>query len=395
MPPVDPFTPLLHFPTRRESPQIRRRLSTVILTAVLVLVLLNGLATARDIFSTYQVQLATTDENLAVLADDDKIVECTRWKPSPDDTFQPPPFFESSSSSQALPREKADFDLPIDAKGLLVYARGSSSSGVVRVHESLDVKDLKITVFAHYWNRRALSKAKFALHVDDLSSYSFGVLALKSANRPITVNSITGETIIAESKNAKIEGFFNVTRLLKLITTNSLINASLNAHSNLPSKPTVVFLKTSNGPIHSNTSLSTNSSSGTGGHFRVYTYTHNAPLDLTFPTSPPDSHLVLDASTKNAPAHVTLRAPAAFFEGRLLLQTTQFQPTLYVTPGVEDPAGLGRERKVRTHAVPGGCALIGNVSWVPPGKGVQADGGGGGAGWASVSTRNAPVTLVL
>jgi hypothetical protein len=59
MPPVDPFTPLLHFPTRRESPQIRRRLSTVILTAVLVLVLLNGLATARDIFSTYQVQLAT------------------------------------------------------------------------------------------------------------------------------------------------------------------------------------------------------------------------------------------------------------------------------------------------------------------------------------------------
>jgi hypothetical protein len=59
MPPVDPFTPLLHFPTQRESPQRRRRLSTALLTAVLILVLWNCLATAREILSTYQVQLAT------------------------------------------------------------------------------------------------------------------------------------------------------------------------------------------------------------------------------------------------------------------------------------------------------------------------------------------------
>jgi hypothetical protein len=91
-------------------------------------------------------------------------VECTRWKRSPAsdaDAFPLLPIPESSF--QALPRERADFDLPIDAKGLLVYARGSSSSGVVRVHESSDVKDLKITVFAHYWDRRALSKAKVCL----------------------------------------------------------------------------------------------------------------------------------------------------------------------------------------------------------------------------------------
>jgi hypothetical protein len=88
-------------------------------------------------------------------------VECTRWKPSPDDTFQPPPIPEFSS--QTLPRERADFDIPIDAKGLLVYARGASSSGAVRVRESSDVKDLKVSVFAHFWDRRALSKAKVCL----------------------------------------------------------------------------------------------------------------------------------------------------------------------------------------------------------------------------------------
>lgn len=236
----------------------------------------------------------------------------------------------------------------------------------------------------------ALDFPRFVLDVDNLTGYSFRSLVLKSTNRPVSVNSVTGETVITEGKNGKIEGSFNVTRLLKLHTTNSPINVSLNARSDFPKKPTVVSLISTNGLLQSNISLSTNSSSGTGGHFRVYTYTSNAVLNVSFSASPPDSHLVLHGSTRNAPARVALD-PA--FEGGFLLQTTQFRPTLHVTPGVKDPTGQGRQREVNDRVV-AGRAVIGNVSWVPHGKHPQPE-AERRAGWASVSSRNAPVTLAL
>lgn len=143
-------------------------------------------------------------------------------------------------------------------------------------------------------------------------------------------------------------------------------------------------------PLKSDVSLSTNSSSGTGGDFRVYAHTSNAALNVSFSASPPDSHLVFEGSTKNAPARAELDAA---FEGGFLLRTTQFHPTLHVSPGVKDPTGQGRVRKVKDRVV-AGRAMIGNVSWVPPAEDqlVDAD---ARAGWASVVTRNAPVTLVL
>src|SRR6266576_7077543 len=86
-----------------------------------------------------------------------------------------------------------------------------------------------------------------------------------------------GETVIAEGKNGKIEGSFNVTRFLKLYTPNSPINVSVNAHSNLPRKPTVVSLKSINGLV-----------------YRL-TYSIGLPLKLTqrHPQSPPIQHLTL------------------------------------------------------------------------------------------------------
>jgi hypothetical protein len=112
-------------------------------------------------------------------------------------------------------------------------------------------------------------------------------------------------------------------------------------------------------------------------------------LSVSFSSGPPESRLVFDGSTRNAPARVALD-PA--FEGGFLLQTTQFRPTVHLTPGVEDPTGRGRQRKMNDRVV-GGRAVIGNVSWVPPGKYPQAR--PEGPSWASVSSRNAPVTLVL
>jgi hypothetical protein len=160
--------------------------------------------------------------------------------------------------------ESVEFDLPIDAKSLFVVSRGSLSSGIVRVHQSSHVKDLKVTVGVHFHKKEALERAKvckvdhnsgakgvailvgppsmtsvisfiilyqtpfrlfpprpknilffvvdvtfpspssshgirhvpsfvldfrrFVLDVDNLSGYSFRTLALKSSNRPVSVN---------------------------------------------------------------------------------------------------------------------------------------------------------------------------------------------------------------
>ncbi|KAH9992126.1 hypothetical protein BJV77DRAFT_1067875 [Russula vinacea] len=417
-----PYTPLLYSPSRREPTSTR--LSTTFLSGILLFVVLNCLLTAEAILSTYQTQSASDTPLAALTTDHDNLLKCASWRPNPNNTH-PHASWES-----------VEFDLPIDAKSLFVVSRGSLSSGIVRVHQSSHVKDLKVGVTAHYHKKEALSRARvclvdrenvgkgvailtpirwfppkrkdkvhfvvdvtfpspsqgirhlssftlafprFVLDVDHLSGYSFPV-------PPIVGHR---ETIIAESKNGKIEGTFNVTKLLKVFTTNSPINVSLNAHSNLPRRPTVVFLKSTNGLLHSNISLSTNSSSGTGGFFRVHADTSNAALSVSFPSGPPESRLVFDGSTKNAPARVALD-PA--FEGGFLLQTTKFHPTVHLTPGVEDPTGRGRKRKLNDRVV-GGRAVIGNVSWVSPGNHPQAR--PEGASWASVSSRNAPVTLVF
>ena len=56
--------------------------------------------------------------------------------------------------------ESVDIDLPIDAKSLFVFSRGSLSSGIVRVHQSPHVKDLKVSVAVHFHNKKALERAK-------------------------------------------------------------------------------------------------------------------------------------------------------------------------------------------------------------------------------------------
>ncbi|KAI0302893.1 hypothetical protein B0F90DRAFT_180798 [Multifurca ochricompacta] len=450
------------------------------------MIILNCLLATEAILSTYQTWF-TTNVELAALAGDN-IVECISWERPSNDVNPPLPFPYPDPS---LSWESVKFNFPVDAKALFLISRGSLSSGIVRVHQSSEVKDLRVNVFAHYHDRKALSTAKvclvmrenegngvailtpfrwlpprrkdslffvvdvtfpspeqgrpprhfptfavdtpeFELDVNDLSSFRFDAFTLKSTNRPITVTvssfniiiihksqlfifmalphirprtdnyaafnqSVVGDSIIVEGQNGEIGGSFNATAFLKLSTTNGPINVSLDANNTAPSKPTVVSLKSTNGPLNSTISLSTNSSTGTGGYFRVYAHTTNAPLTLSFSkkTAPPDSRLVLDATTENAPTHVSLY-PA--FEGGFLLQTTRFRPTLLYEEGdggiIKDPAGRGRERNVNVRVV-AGRAIIGNVSWVvPSGEHVQ-EGANSSAGWVSVFTRNAPATLVL
>ena len=131
-----------------------------------------------------------------------------------------------------------------------------------------------------------------------------------------------------------------------------------------------------NSALHSNISLS----SSRDGSFRVSAQTTNAPLDIALSSSSLGRVLLrLDAATHNAPAHVAL--PPAF-EGRFLLRTTRFRPALRVA---------AHARRVLSTSTVGGRAVFGDVLLREDGQG-DAD---AGVGWASVSTRKAPATLVL
>jgi len=382
---------------------------------------------------------------LLALTPIDNIVECKTWGR----TAYPP---SSIPGTTFLPWEVAELDVPMDERDLFVLARGSSPSGIVRFRESPDVKDLKVSVSVHNRNEEALSSARvclvergdlghgvailpqtpsgwilpkqkeklffvvnvtlsshldsvshlprftidvpeFALEVDDLSAFDFDSVTLKSTNSPITVKSIAGQAVIVEGKNGKISGSFNATRLLALTTTNAAIEASAQAHNASPGQPTVISLKTTNDALHANISLSSNASSSRG-IFRVSTQTTNAPLSLSLSADEDARHILLrlDAATHNASAHVEL--PPAF-EGRFQLRTTRFHPELREAPRV-----TGRVRRLSTSTV-SGHTVIGNVSCVlTDGNGMHEHGPGNAdgdaeTGWASVSTRNAPATLVL
>ncbi len=92
--------------------------------------------------------LTTTDHG--------NLSECASWGHNPNNAH--PPF--SAPVSPLASWETVDFDLPIDAKSLFVASMGSLSSGIVHVHQSSHVKDLKVSVAAHFHKKEALERAK-------------------------------------------------------------------------------------------------------------------------------------------------------------------------------------------------------------------------------------------
>jgi hypothetical protein len=92
----------------------------------------------------------------ALTTDHGNLSKCASWGSNPNNTHPPFPAPVSPFTSW----ESVEFDLPIDAKSLFVVSRGSLSSGIVRVHHSSDVKDLKVSIAAHFHKKEALSRAK-------------------------------------------------------------------------------------------------------------------------------------------------------------------------------------------------------------------------------------------
>ncbi|KAG6888694.1 hypothetical protein C0992_007843 [Termitomyces sp. T32_za158] len=198
----------------------------------------------------------------------------------------------------------------------------------------------------------------FTHEIADLNgSVHFNSISLKTANSPIHVQSLEAEKTSIMTANSPIEGEFHGSSSLKLHTSNSPVNAYVTLFSADGDDYTDLDISTSNSAIRG--TLSLESANESGGKFKVHTSTSNSPLELFFVESPVDSILMLDATTSIGPATVSLH-PA--YEGRYTAVTSFQRPSILVNHDVEDPAGRGRKRQVRSLANRGPFAS-GTVRW--------------------------------
>ena len=133
--------------------------------------------------------------------------------------------------------------------------------------------------------------------------------------------------------------------------------------------------------IDARTTLS--SASGSGGTFNVTTRTSNGPLLVTFPDSPVNSTLNLDAHSSTSLVTIALHAA---YEGSFDLHTSLAQASIRERVGVEDPTGEGRKRHVDIKRIVRGSAS-GNIYW---GEGERKN-----EGSVTASTSISPVIIEL
>ncbi|KAI0712789.1 hypothetical protein C8T65DRAFT_173664 [Cerioporus squamosus] len=225
----------------------------------------------------------------------------------------------------------------------------------------------------------------FAHHIHDLSdSAYFERVRLRTSDRPVVADSLTGNRLYIESANGPISGAFNALSTIRLGTSNAPIKVATGLVSSDTQMPSMLSVETSNGRIENDVTLKSNTSDASKGTFHVTTRTENAPLYLTFVDAPVDSSLTVNAHTSNSPGHVTLHPT---YEGTYDASSTLiFRPEVRWT-GAEDPYGRGARRIVRIDEnTRKGPRVSGGVSWTH---------GGESKGKVTVETSNSPLRLDL
>ncbi|OBZ69747.1 hypothetical protein A0H81_10112 [Grifola frondosa] len=116
-------------------------------------------------------------------------------------------------------------------------------------------------------NRLETDLPIFGHQIDDIgNSVLFKSLSLRTTNVPIIVSSLTAERAILSTTNGNIQGSFNTSTTLELLTSNGAIHADVGLFSRDRYNVTKVSMRTTNGKIDSNVSLSSVSQDGTGVH---------------------------------------------------------------------------------------------------------------------------------
>jgi hypothetical protein len=116
----------------------------------------------------------------------------------------------------------------------------------------------------------------------------------------------------------------------------------------------------------------------------VHARTTNGPVTIVYHDSPVDSVLNFDALSTNSPIHVVLHDA---YEGKFSLHTTNSNAVLDHPRDVEDPSGLGRERRLLSHSV-NKQGVYGEVEWSP-------SRGNGRAGSVDIKTTNNLIKLSI
>ena len=122
----------------------------------------------------------------------------------------------------------------------------------------------------------------------------------------------------------------------------------------------MLFVEIQDSEISASISLATES--GSGGNYSILAQTSFSKLTLSFPSSPLNSSLSLNARTSLAPVDVSLHPT---YEGTFTLDTSLilFGANVLVDEGVRDPAGEGRKRNVELRKGSGGGHVEGWVAW--------------------------------
>ncbi|OBZ77938.1 54S ribosomal protein L16, mitochondrial [Grifola frondosa] len=349
----------------------------------------------------------------------------------------------------SLHTAQASFELPISSDSLYLIARGALSHGSIEISDSGEAGSdvVRVDISAFYYHEDALDRAEvcllqpeegkngvgiftpprlplllpredyqlsFKIHLrlplataesrltinrletdlpifvhqigDIGDSVLFKSLSLRTTNVPIVVGSLAAEYAELSTTNGNIQGSFNTSTTLELITSNGAIHASVGLFSRDDGMVTRLLMKTSNGKIDSSVNLVSSSENGTGGAFQVGAYTSNAPISITHPSAPVDSVLHLEARTSNSPAIITMHKT---FEGSFSLTSSPFiPPSVEAGDVVEDPAHRGRRRSVDVHTIRRG-QVEGRVAWLPSENDPKA------MGSAKISTSNAGLRLIL
>ncbi|TFK33786.1 hypothetical protein BDQ12DRAFT_690570 [Crucibulum laeve] len=292
----------------------------------------------------------------------------------------------------------SSFDLKVSARTLFFLARGHLSNGEINFVSTTNEGDIaRVEVVTSYWEANALDYAKvcrvtrgddeeglglftpswaapherirlqfsvtvhlpkgvkdsvlrvnaletdlplFAHHVDDLANkVEFEGVNLRTANAHIVVESISTGTAKITTANSPIEGTFNTSSSLSLVTANAYIKAKIGLENGNGDDSTNVLMSTSNAPIDAVVSLTTPKSSG--GKYRIHARTAIGKIDLTVPVAPIDSNIYIDATTSVSPVLVTLPAT---YEGGFSLETSLKRANVLFDGKKEDPKDEKRKR---------------------------------------------------
>jgi len=329
----------------------------------------------------------------------------------------------------------ASFELPLSADSLFLFSRGATA-GLFKLVQSPDLDPsegvAKVVVVAKYRHHSALKRVKvcsvtrggtdkgvvivapklskhvrvgfevtvylpkaveegptlrvkrfetdlplFAHVVGNIGSgIEFDAISLKTANLPISAESLSATKTFITTSNAAIVGNFSASESLEMITANGRISGNIGLSNDGERGVTDLVIKTSHAPIK--LSLSTVSSTSSGGKFQINAKTALAPLFLNFTSADRFSTLLLSAHTSFAPASV--RLPSSY-EGRFSISTHLAKPKVIVDNEYDD-------RKVE-YTVGDGGEVKGSVWWESDGE------EGKDRGNVSVTTSLAPVVLRL